>query len=401
MTMILRPRVSCAVMGAALLATVLATGSPADATATGARTAAAAPAAVDLPPLPGPFQVGTVPFELVDHSRLDPFAPAPQPRALMVQLWYPAVHADRYPLEPYLPAGAASYIDQANGLPAGTVESVRAHGRLGAPVAPTFHGWPVVLFSPGSGASRAYNTTLVEDVASHGYAVVAIDHPYDADVVEFPDGHLVLGKLTDANNVQAVQVRAQDASFVIDQLTQLNAGRRLRGVPEVPGLRGRLDVRRVAMFGHSLGGAASAAAMLADRRISAGVDLDGSLYGPVVRRGLDRPFLLMSSALHNRADDSSWAELWSHLRGWRLDLEMAGSGHLSYSDLGVLAVPLDLTALYPPEELPGLFGTIDGVRAATVAQAYLTAFFGFTLRHRADSLLQRPDPRYPEMIFQP
>ena len=49
------------------------------------------------------------------------------------------------------------------------------------------------------------------------------------------------------------------------------------------------------MFGHSMGGATAAATMRLDRRLAAGVDLDGTLYGPVVGAGLPRPFLLMSS----------------------------------------------------------------------------------------------------------
>jgi len=49
------------------------------------------------------------------------------------------------------------------------------------------------------------------------------------------------------------------------------------------------------MFGHSLGGATAAAAMLDDQRIKAGVNLDGTLFGPVVNAGLDRPFMLVGA----------------------------------------------------------------------------------------------------------
>lgn len=33
---------------------------------------------------------------------------------------------------------------------------------------------------------------MAQSLASEGYVVVTIDHPYDADVVEFPDGSYVL-----------------------------------------------------------------------------------------------------------------------------------------------------------------------------------------------------------------
>ena len=71
---------------------------------------------------------------------------------------------------------------------------------------------------------------------------------------------------------------------MLDHLAQLDTSGRFRG---------RLDLHAVGMFGFSLGGATAAAAMLVDPRLRAGVDLDGSIYGPVARLGLARPFLLM------------------------------------------------------------------------------------------------------------
>jgi alpha-beta hydrolase superfamily lysophospholipase len=38
----------------------------------------------------------------------------------------------------------------------------------------------VVLYSPGAGDPRTWETALVQDLASRGYVVVTIDHTYDA-----------------------------------------------------------------------------------------------------------------------------------------------------------------------------------------------------------------------------
>jgi predicted dienelactone hydrolase len=62
------------------------------------------------------------------------------------------------------------------------------------------------------------------------------------------------------------------------------------------GLRGALRLSRVGRFGHSLGGATAAQAMFEDRRIDAGINLDGTPSGPVVNAGLDRPFMLVDAA---------------------------------------------------------------------------------------------------------
>jgi hypothetical protein len=86
-----------------------------------------------------------------------------------------------------------------------------------------------------------------------------------------------------------------------------------------------LDLRKLGMFGFSLGGYASANTMLADERVTAGIDLDGTLQddpvkgplGEVARTGLDRPFLLFGSGDTQRTDprvehyDASWASVWA------------------------------------------------------------------------------------------
>ena len=110
--------------------------------------------------------------------------------------------------------------------------------------------------------------------------------------------------------------------------TALNAGTQPgRRAPQTS----RRATRRAAtvqrgMFGHSLGGATAAAAMLEDRRIKAGVNLDGTLFGPVVNAGLDRPFMLVAAQDHGRDNDETWAKFWANLRGWRLNLQLTGSG---------------------------------------------------------------------------
>lgn len=214
---------------------------------------------------------------------------------------------------------------------------------MGAPADREPGGHPVVLFSPADRLDRSIDTALVEDLASHGYIVVTVDHTYDSGEVRFPDGQVVVSTLppdSDQVNTEATAVRVADMKFVLGQLATINAGRDPEAGSRLPrGLAGALDLSEVGMFGFSMGGATTAGAMLADPRIKAGADLDGTIYGPVAARGLDRPFLLVSSQDNGRDVDPTWASLWSHLRGWRLDLRLAGAEHLSFSDA---------VTLYPP-----------------------------------------------------
>lgn len=81
------------------------------------------------------------------------------------------------------------------------------------------------MFSPGAGTPRLYYGALAQSLARSGYAVITIDHPYDADVVEFPDGTLVFNTnitLDIPSLKKVVLTRVSDASFVLTQLGQLS-----------------------------------------------------------------------------------------------------------------------------------------------------------------------------------
>src|SRR4051812_1827231 len=151
----------------------------------------------------------------------------------------------------------------------------------------------------------------------------------------------------------------------------------------------------------SLGGATAAEVMFEDRRIKAGVNLDGTLFGPVVAAGLDRPFMLVGAQQHGRDDDATWAQFWAHLRGWRLNLQLTGSAHNSFTDIQVLLPQIADVLNLPPEVVQQLIGTIDPQRSISNQRAYVTAFFDLHLRHRDRRLLDHPSPRFPEMQFVP
>jgi predicted dienelactone hydrolase len=378
----------------------------------GVASASPAPAAAEqaleltLPPPTGHDRVGVVPLHLVDRSRPDPWVPSQPVRELMVSLWYPTQRAHDYPLEPWLPPAAWARFEQDLGVPPGVLQAPLTHGRVGAPVERSRGGRPVVLYSPGLGGIRDSSTVLVEELVSRGFIVVTIDHTYEAGEVEFPGGRVATPALpppTPQVIERAVAVRVADTRFVLDTLVALNAGRNpdaeRRRLPA--GLRGALRLSSVGMFGHSLGGATAAEAMFEDRRIQAGVNLDGTLFGPVVNAGLDRPFMLVAAQGHGRDNDESWAKFWANLLGWRLNLQLTGSAHNSFTDFQVLIPQAAGVLNLPPDAVQQLIGTIDPHRSIINQRAYLTAFFTLHLRHRNNHLLDRPSRRFPEMRFVP
>jgi predicted dienelactone hydrolase len=358
-----------------------------------------------LPPPTGTERLGTVSLHLIDTARTDPWVPSHPTREIMVQIWYPAQNTRDYPAAPWLSPGAVPHFVEAFGLPADVVRSTTTHGRVGAPVDGERGGRPVVLYSPGLGGDRGTSTAIVEDLASHGYIVVTIDHTHDASEVEFPGGRVEVATIpADIDEqviTQAAAVREADTRFVLDQLAAINAGHNpdagKRPLP--PGLRGAFDLNRVGMFGHSLGGSTAAATMHDDPRVKAGADLDGTLVGASAVAGSSRPFLLLSSDHGTGSEDPTWSTFWANQRGWKHQLKLNRSTHGSFNDgqafYAQAAPALGLT----PEQLAELIGTLDPQRSITIQRTYLRAFFDQHLRHRDSRLLQAPHPRYPEIEF--
>lgn len=209
-------------------ALAVAAAAPAGASAPPTARPSTSPAGFTLPEPTGPDRLGTVSLHLVDTTRTDPWVASHPPRELMVQLWYPAQSARGYAPAPWLSPGAVPHFAETFGLPADVVRATLTHARQGAPVQGRRGGHPVVLYSPGLGGDRGTGTALVEELASHGYVVVTIDHTHDASEVEFPDGRVevaAIPEIDDAVITQAAEVRVADTRFVLDQLAALDAGR--------------------------------------------------------------------------------------------------------------------------------------------------------------------------------
>ncbi|KAK2766130.1 hypothetical protein FQN54_007646 [Arachnomyces sp. PD_36] len=340
---------------------------------------------------------------LVDHSRRDPFASTSEPRAVMISFFNPAkCHANQ--LSDYTTPAAAAFEDEtlsSAGFPNGTFERFKLQVCDENLPQDTYDdspkpNFPVVVFSPGLLTSRTLYSGLAQWVASHGYYVVMIDHPYDASVVEFPDGTLVYSAINDTSMIDlAIETRRQDTKFVLDELEKASVVSNL-----IPGVKEGLDVQQVAMFGHSVGGATAANAMLIDSRLKGGLDLDGSVWGPAEHQDQTRPFLIFGTGIHNKTNDSTWPNFWPHLKGWRKSLLYQNAAHMSFSDLPIL---LELAGFDPEDVPPGIdlaVGTVDGVRNMELLTEYVTTFLDFVLKGEDEGILNGPTPKYPEILYQ-
>ncbi|NUV71929.1 alpha/beta hydrolase [Streptomyces sp. CAI-121] len=358
----------------------------------------AAVSALTLPRPTGSYATGRDTLFLTDHERTDPWVPAAGARRLLVSLHYPARPGSGGDPAPYMPEAEARLMLAQRGLDdpewPGMVAATRTFSRTDARPAPG--RFPLVLLSPGFGTPRATLTGLAEELASRGYVVATADHPYESTGTELPDGRVLTCAACDEVDAQPDEAgrrevlaavatgRAADFSFLLDRLTGPRPAWRHAGT---------IDARRVGMAGHSIGGNAAASTMAADRRVDAGVNLDGTFFDPVTAGGLDgRPFLMLGTDPgHAPGGDTSWDEGWDRLDGFKRWLTVRDSGHFTFTDTPVIGEQLGIVDPEAP---------LSAARSATITRAYVTAFFDRSLRGRPTRLLDGPTPAHPEVLFQ-
>ena len=216
--------------------------------------------------------------------------------------------------------------------------------------------------------------------------VVSIDHTYEATAVEFTDGRLVKsvfgshlgGKLRGDNQALsfAVSVRLQDLRFVADELERLN------GRANSP-FAGRLDLARVAIMGHSMGGTTAFLAVERDARFKTGILIDANVPDNLINV-TRTPVLMLAMGSEKWSEDR--CRLWSNLRGPRMAMNLLGAEHITPSDAVWLTKYAVRTGAMGPD------------RAMAAVRDYVAAFLETNLRHRSwnDPLLIGPSLNYPD-----
>jgi predicted dienelactone hydrolase len=348
------------------------------------RTALATLGSVAAPAPTGPNTVGTRSLRLVDSGRADPFLENGSRRELLVRFWYPANLRESCTGAEYTSPEVWSYFSQLLRLP---LPGVTTNSCLNADIAEGAH--PVVVFTHGYTGTFTDYTFLFEDLASRGYVVASVNHTYEATAVKFPDGrflhsgfgsHLGNKLLEDRQSLAfALSVRLEDLAFVGGQLRSLNENARSP-------FAGRLDLSRVAIAGHSMGGLAAALTVEHDLRFKAGVILDvhdGFIPAEVV--GSTRtPVLIVASGREQWTENE--CRLWNNLRGPRFAVNLAGAEHLTTSDAVWLARGAVKT------------GTMGSDKSISAIRNYVADFLDTSLRdYSANPRLTQGSSEYPDV----
>ncbi|KAH7050223.1 hypothetical protein B0J12DRAFT_600349 [Macrophomina phaseolina] len=316
---------------------------------------------------------------LKDYTRLDPFSPSPQAREVVISTFSPAANNCTCFIEvPYMPPATARFESHKLSASYGLPEDLFTNLTLST-ASPSCHnstsaashaGQPTIVFSPALGTTRHFYNLLAATLAASGHRVVTIDHPYDADIVEFPNGTLVHGlDLNDTQLPLAVQTRAQDIRFVVDSLAS-----HARPHGSSRGLPAALAV------GHSLGGAAAVVAAAGGSRLRGAANLDGSVPGGLPNHGRSagaavapEPVLFVAHEGKNLTTDETWAAVWPRLGGVKSLLALRGSQHYTFSDFPALVAGLGLDVT-GSDAIQAMVGSIPGNEAMATVVGVLDTF---------------------------
>lgn len=332
-----------------------------------------------LPEPTGSFNVGTLVTDFTDENRVETLSKETgKLREIAVQFWYPT---DR--------EGSKVQYD-INGAPVSTLQE----------------SYPVLIFSHGAFGMRMSNASTCRELASHGYIVASIDHTYHSFYTSFSDGRSVLVNndfLNEAIGAQLgdlptdkvyeithdwLDLRTADIELVIDSLKagELGAAGEL--------LNGHMDLNKIGLFGHSLGGAASAQVSRDRDEVKAAIVIDGTMIGDITglsednkdiitKESFTKPLMLMYGSLYEKAEAKETSYLpninaFNNAADAAYSLCIKDSGHLNFTDLPRLSP-------YLSKKLG--VGTVDAYECIKTVNDYTLAFFNRHIKEQTSPLL--------------
>ena len=312
-------------------------------------------------PLPtGAYAVGTETFTVyTDREELR--APGTQ-RRVPVRVYYPASK------ESVAGMSKARYMSRnvAEGLKKALHAPIRYDKREAAgdnvsecyPNAPKIEGsrFPLIVFNHGLSSYRESNSFLCLELASQGYAVLAVGHPYDACCAESDDGTCIFFdaelskkqydpfwsgmmkalRLTHSKGThrelaqQFDELQHHYCKLIISRVREWEKDT-LDAVGYARQAYGDLiDFESgIAATGHSLGGAVAYALCLDFPEFVCGANLDGALFGDTAGKVLTRPFLQISCKGNVKAETRAFVDHTKPVYGAVFE----GMQHLGFTDM--------------------------------------------------------------------
>lgn len=369
-----------------------------------------------LPKPSGNYSIGVSYLSFTDDGRKELFDNSQKSfREITVKAWYPSDNKSNP--EPYFLNAEAEFALRYLQFPE-IYKDLITNSSRDAPVSSKENKYPILIFSHGWGEHYSQNSILMEELASHGYIVFSISHHYECKFSSFPDGRLIfidmnslrfqkimqeqqnpkamelLQKMYNASSdEERIQVLvetsnalptiltespkywAEDLAFFIDRLKDIESENKI--------FKDKLDLDRIGVFGMSLGGIATSEICLTDKRIKAGINIDGGLFGTLIEGKPQTPFMYLNSkrflGYGKLFTGKSTMDCYS--------LSVKDSDHYNFSDYSV----------YPVPSIGFLLGPIDGEKTIEIMNVIVLAFFDKYLKDKKDIDLIEQAKKYPEI----
>ena len=361
-----------------------------------------------------------------DSSRLDPHSGETEKyREVSVRAWYPAILEGDEKSMPYMNQSEARYMAEHFNMPPfllGHFNLVKTDSYYKA--TPLEGTYPVVFYSPSG--DMVQNTALFQELASHGYIVFSVGHPYwnafyyDSNDQSIPFNNeneyyrsmwdeetsdsvnAIKEEITYAPNLEMkriaqeklnlflpleiadVRLWSEDLSFLLDQL---NDPEQAQGW-----LEKHIDADRAGVIGFSKGGSAAGQFSVTDSRCRAGINLSGFMFGDAVERKIPVPFMIFENIEEWCEDCAPICEVfYEDAQSDVYMVRIKGARHGNFSDWSLVGGFLRIS---------GMIGPINGHRFLAIQNHYVMSFFDRYLKGADAPLLNGTGPTYPEVVFE-
>ncbi len=335
-------------------------------------------------PVSGSHTVETTTFTWEDESRIETFTDTGENRALTVSFWYPSEEGK----------------------------------------------YPLVVFSHGAFGVIDSNYSTYTELASNGYVVASIGHPYHAMFVEDVNGKTTIVDMEFLQQVYAdngeyseeaerqeyefsqewMELRSADMNFVLDTiLAEVEQVQAATGLEQSAGTEqeqaanvevaadtaskkvfASIDTNKIGLMGHSMGGATAVLLGRERNDITAVINLEGTMLGEYVgfENGYELyneepypiPVLDVNSKAVREDIDALEAEHpeWEYVNDYLgrnaadyREVIFNDAGHLNFTDLPLIAPPL--------AELLGV-GEVDAEECIKNVNEVVLTFFNYYLK---------------------
>ena len=338
-----------------------------------------------MPDVSGDYLIGTKSF-VINTERDEIYTDDPNDqRRIKFQVWYPAEKVEGYEQVPWLMDGitVSKALSKDFGFPAFALNqtaNILSNSYLDAPINKDLTKYPIIIISHGWRGFRNLHSDFAEELASLGYFVVSIDHTYGSVATVFgeddvaylnsealPSRESTPDFLDYANRL--VSTYGEDVISTIDYLEVLNND------SELSIFKGKLDLTKIGVIGHSTGGGGDVYAALKDDRITALIGLDAwveSIDAEDINAGLTIPSLFLRSGQWETGEnndnlyalvDSNEAPSWLY--------QIDGTTHFDFSMVYMFS---SLT------KIVGFSGSVNSMELNLMLEEVIYEFFDETLR---------------------